>query len=130
MAIENFEQITEDLTDRELDFLPDVQEAIKNALEKAIEPRKQNELVILINNYLQQKHGLFCSLTLSGVRLRKYVNYLRSNALLPIIATSNGYSLSTSKEVIESQIRSLQQRANSINKASEGLQKYLLTIKQ
>lgn len=130
MAIENFEEITEDLTDREMDFLPDVQEAIKNALEKAIEPRKQNELVILINNYLQQKHGLFCSLTLTGVRLRKYVNYLRSNALLPIIATSNGYSLSNSKEVIESQIRSLQQRANSINKASEGLQKYLLTINQ
>jgi len=130
MAIENFEQITEDLTDRELDFLPDVQEAIKNALEKAIEPRKQNELITLINSYLQEKHGLFCSLSLSGVRLRKYVNYLRSNSILPIIGTSSGYSIANKKDIIESQIKSLKQRARQINRAAEGLQKYLLTIKQ
>ena len=124
----NFEQITEDLTERELDFLPDVQEAIKKALEKSVEPRKQNELITLINSYLQEKHGLFCSLSLSGVRLRKYVNYIRKNSLMPIIATSSGYSLSNDRNVIESQIKSLLQRSRSINDAAEGLKNYLNQI--
>ena len=124
----NFEEITEDLTERELDFLPDVQEGIKKALEKAIQPRKQNELLTLINSYLQEKHGLFCSLSLSGVRLRKYVNYIRKNSLMPIIATSSGYSLSNDRNVIESQIKSLLQRSRSINEAAEGLKNYLNQI--
>lgn len=128
MAITNFEEITEDLTERELDFLPDVQEAIKNALEKAVQPRKQNELITLINSYLQQKHGLFCSLSLSGVRLRKYVNYIRKNSLMPIIGTKDGYSLSNDRVVIESQIKSLLQRSRSINEAAEGLKNYLNQI--
>ena len=124
----NFEQITEDLTERELDFLPDVQEGIKKALEKAVQPRKQNDLITLINSYLQEKHGLFCSLSLSGVRLRKYVNYIRKNSLMPIIATSSGYSLSNDRNVIESQIKSLLQRSRSINEAAEGLKNYLNQI--
>lgn len=126
--IVTFEEHTEDLTDREKDFLPDVQEAIKYALEKSLAPRKQNDLLVLINNYLQDKHGLFCSLTLNGVRLRKYVNYIRSNALMPIIATSQGYSLTENKEVIELQIKSLLQRSHSIHKAAIGLKNYISSL--
>ena len=124
--IETFEQVTEDLTDREMEYLPEVKEALKLALDGGFLPRKQAELTLLINNYLIQKHGMFCALNLNGVRLRKYINYIRSNSIMPIIATSQGYSLTVKKDIIESQIRSLEQRARSISKAAEGLRKFLI----
>lgn len=125
MSIVTFEEHTEDLTDRELAYLPLVQEGIEKALKNALSPRKQHELILLINEFLTQKEGIFCDLTMNGPRLRKFVNHLRTNSILPIIATSQGYSLSERREAIELQIKSLQQRARQILRASEGLEKYL-----
>lgn len=126
--ITNFEEHTEDLTEKELEYLSDIQEGIIKALSGPI-PRKQNELILLINNFLFEKHGLFVCVILKPVRLRKYVNYIRKNSLLPIMATSNGYFLSEDNNMIQSQIKSLNERAKSIRDAAEGLQNYL-NVKQ
>lgn len=123
--IENFEEHTEDLTEKELEYLNDVQEAMVKALSSSGMPKKQNELIILINHYLFERNGMSCCMILKPVRLRKFVNYIRKNSLLPIIATSNGYFLSEDPAVIESQIKSLNQRAKSIRDAAEGLKHYL-----
>lgn len=124
--IENFEEITEDLTEAEMKVLPDVQDALRIGLNNSIHPLKQPYVVLMVNNYLMEKHGLFKPLTLNGVRLRKFINYIRKNSLLPIIATSEGYSISKDAEIIRSQIRSLKQRANSILQAANGLENYLI----
>lgn len=125
--IATFEQHTEDLTEREIEYLPLVKEGIEKALRGSVAPRKQHELITLINAFLQEKEGMFCALSLSGPRLRKYVNYLRTNSLLPIIATSDGYSISEKQEAIELQIKSLKQRGRQIMRAAEGLENYLST---
>ena len=44
---------------------------------------------------------------------------------MPLIATSNGYYISEDKKVIESQVTSLIQRANSILKTAQGLSKFI-----
>ena len=60
------------------------------------------------------------------VRLRKIVNYIRTNGLIPLIATSSGYYVDYSPEkVIESQIKSLKERSSSIYHCAVGLEKIL-----
>lgn len=123
--VENFEDITEDLTEKELQVLPDVIEGIKYALTGSQSAKKQHIVVDLVNSYLLNKHGMFAPIVLNSVRLRKFTNYLRKNAMLPIIATSNGYFISENPDVIKSQIRSLKQRSRSIYDAAQGLENYL-----
>jgi hypothetical protein len=53
------------------------------------------------------------------------VNYIRTNGIIPLIATSNGYFTSDCKETIQEQIKSLQERANSIERCAAGLRKFL-----
>jgi hypothetical protein len=62
---------------------------------------------------------------ISQARLRKIVNYIRTNGIAPIIATSNGYYMSDSIEEIRKQVRSLRERASSIMDAANGLEKYM-----
>jgi len=62
---------------------------------------------------------------LTGPRLRKLVNYIRSNSLLPLIATSQGYFTTDCKQTIQEQIKSLQERASSIDRCARGLNNFL-----
>ena len=62
---------------------------------------------------------------LTQPRLRKLVNYIRSNSLIPLIATSQGYFTTDCKQTIQEQIKSLQERANSIERCAQGLKKFL-----
>lgn len=125
MSVINFENITEDLTENELEYLPNVVDAIKFRLTDIGEPVKQNILANYINNWLKDKHGIFCKIEMNTVRLRKYFNHIRVNGMLPIIATSSGCYIATNKQDIEKQIHSLEQRARSIQKAADGLKKFL-----
>jgi hypothetical protein len=120
--ITNFEEITEDLTDFELSYT----EVIKNYLLGILDhrPIKQINLCIMLNDYLMQLEGN-PKISFTPTRLRKFINYFRSNGILPIIATSDGCSISYDKTEINKQIKSLEQRAASILKASEGLKKIL-----
>jgi hypothetical protein len=53
------------------------------------------------------------------------VNYIRTNSIIPLIATSNGYFTSNCKETIQDQVKSLQERASSIMRCAEGMKKFL-----
>jgi hypothetical protein len=65
----------------------------------------------------------------SEARLRKIVNHMRVNAILPIISTSNGYYLSYEPEDILMMIRSLMSRANAITAAADGMMNILNNIR-
>lgn len=111
----NFEEITYELNDEEKKILHLLINGFKNYTQQ--NPIKEPEIVSRFN----ERTGL----KLSGVRLRKLVNYIRSNGLLPLVATSKGYFVSYDKEVIYSQIKSLRQRATSINNCADGLEKFI-----
>jgi hypothetical protein len=58
-------------------------------------------------------------------RLRKIINYIRANSIMPIIATSNGYYFSVNKIEIQTQIKSLRQRISGILQAANGMENFL-----
>lgn len=113
--ITNFEDITYELTDKELKLVPLIISGLKTKTKD--NPIKEPEIV----NKMKA-----AGYKITGERLRKIVNYVRSNGLLPIIATSKGYYVSYDKEEISKQIKSLHQRANSILSSANGLNKFII----
>lgn len=114
--ITNFETITDELTEHELSLVPLlVQGFRKHGINS---PIKAPEIVHGMNRHLQSKK-------FTEARLRKCVNYIRSNSIIPLIATSSGYYVSFDQDVIKSQIKSLEQRARSIQNCADGLNKFL-----
>lgn len=111
--ITNFEQITSNLNAEERSYINPIVEAIQAQKE----PIKSNELI----RYLEKHYNL----KLEGRRLRKITNYIRSNGMYPIIATSNGYSINYNEQDIKKQIKSLRERASAINNSAQGLEKIL-----
>ena len=120
--ITNFEEITEDLTNVELSYIETIKSYLLGVL--SYSPIKQGILCFMINNYLMQMEGN-PQIAFTPIRLRKFINYFRSNGILPIIATSDGCTINYDTHEIAKQIKSLEQRAASILKASEGLKKIL-----
>ena len=120
MSVTNFEEFTHELTNEEMEILPIVVHGFRNY--KKTNPIKAQLIVDRMNEYLLAR-GF--KTRMSQPRLRKIVNYIRTNGLLPLIATSNGYFTTDCKLTIQEQIKSLQERANSIYRCSEGLKKYL-----
>ena len=111
--ITNFGTITAPLTKRQMEQLPKV----ISMLSQLKEPVKSPELQLMIQQFTGKK--------MHGATFRKYVNYIRSNSLLPVIATSSGYFCSTDVLVIRSQVESLYDRMTALNSAIEGLRKFL-----
>jgi hypothetical protein len=120
MSITNFEEFTHELTSEEMEILPIVVHGFRNY--KKTNPIKAELIVTRMNEYLLAR-GYKTRMT--QPRLRKMVNYIRTNGLIPLIATSNGYFTSDCKETIQEQIKSLQERANSITRCANGLKKFL-----
>ena len=114
--ITNFTHITHELTPDEMAILPLVIAGLKT--HSKANPIKEPEIVQAFNS-----KGFAVNLT--GARLRKLVNHIRTNGMLPLIATSQGYYVSHDKEDIENQINSLRQRARSINACADGLEKFM-----
>lgn len=117
--IKNFEEITVELSENEKLILPQIIKGFSNYTKR--NPIKEPEIVKRFNERSE-------SLKISGVRLRKLVNYIRSNGLLPLIATSKGYYVSYDKAEIDAQIISLRQRARSINNSADGLSKFTNSV--
>ena len=118
--ITNFEEHTHELTSEEMEILPIVVHGFRNyKKENAI---KAELIVTRMNEYLTAR-GF--KTRMSQPRLRKMVNYIRTNGIIPLIATSHGYFTSDCRETIQEQIKSLQERANSIQRCAEGLKKFL-----
>ena len=118
--ITNFEEHTSELTSEEMDILPIVVHGFRNYKKES--PIKAELIVTRMNEFLAVR-GF--KTRISQPRLRKMVNYIRTNGIIPLIATSHGYFTSDCKEIIQEQIKSLQERANSIQRCAEGLKKFL-----
>jgi hypothetical protein len=118
--ITGFEEHTSELTAEEMEILNIVIHGFRQY--KKNNPIKSELIVTRMNQYLQN-NGYKIKMT--GVRLRKMVNYIRSNGLIPLIANSQGYFTTDCKLTIQQQIISLQERANSIERCAQGLKKFL-----
>ena len=120
MSVKNFENYTHELTNQELEILPIVIHGFRAY--KKTNPIKAELIVKRMNQFLTDRGY---KIRLTGPRLRKLVNYIRSNSLIPLIATSQGYFTTDCKQTIENQIQSLYERANSIERCAIGMQKFL-----
>lgn len=123
--VTNFEEETQELNEDELTLLPMLVDGFKT--HSYTNPIKAITIVDAMNNriaYLNSNNSRKLP-RFTEARLRKCCNYIRSHGLLPLIATSNGYFVSHDKSVIESQIKSLTERANSIKRCAVGLQKFI-----
>lgn len=116
----NFEDITQELSEDELSIVPVLILGFQNRTKE--NPIKAPNVVIKVNEYLRANNY---KIKLTEPRLRKIVNHIRTNALLPLIATSNGYYVSNDRQEILNQIESLEQKANSIARCALGLKKFI-----
>lgn len=63
---------------------------------------------------------------IDNARLRKVINHIRVNALLPgVIATSDGYYIATTKTEMADYIASLESRESAIHEVSVALRKQM-----
>lgn len=118
--ITNFEEITEELTHSEMELIPILVKGFETKTKDS--PIKAPEIIEKVNAYLSANGYRH---TLSEPRLRKCVNFIRTNAILPLIATSKGYYVSRDASEIKAQIQSLIERSNSIKRCAEGLSKFI-----
>lgn len=117
--ITNFEEITCPLTEEEKKL---VRPLIRGfASHTRANPIKARTILLQMKTYCAQK-GLQ-KLTLP--RLMKITNFIRAASILPLIATSKGYYVSRDPEEIRKQIDSLNERADSIKVAANGMKKFL-----
>jgi hypothetical protein len=117
--ITNFEDFTEDLTPDEIALLKPLIKGLETKTKD--NPIKAPEIIKLMAVYTKSK-GL---VSLSEPRLRKLINHIRVNGIIPVIATKKGYYVSYDKQEILDQINSLTERANSILNSANGLNKFL-----
>lgn len=120
--ITNFEGVTSPLSDDEMKLVPYIIDGLKkrdkhNAIKGADICKRMQEFKSSI--------GIKDKPVFSEARLRKIVNYIRTNGLLPVGATSNGYFCITDRIEIERQVKSLRQRADAINAAADALNKFI-----
>jgi len=109
--ITNFETITRELDRNDLKFLPIIIAGMK--------AHRGRDNAITGAEIVSKVPGL------TEPRLRKIVNHIRQNAILPVIATSKGYYTADCAEDVLSQIRSLQDRIDAIEAAKNGLAKFV-----
>lgn len=115
--VENFAPITDPLTDAELELVAPIVAGLSRRTEA--DPIKGAEICAAINAKYQLKFKFEES------RLRKIVNHIRREGILPVIATSRGYYTAQNIEEIRSQIASLTDRAAGILAAADGLRGFL-----
>lgn len=117
--ITNFEEITKELTDDEKKLVPVI---IKGLSTKTKDnPIKGVDIVSAINQN-KDKYGIK---VFNEPRLRKIINFIRSEAILPVMGTASGYYVTNDRNELENQIKSLIQRAEAIMTSANGLKKFL-----
>jgi hypothetical protein len=118
--ITNFENITYKLTEEEKNFIPFLISGFENHGKE--NPIKAEDIVIKIN---AQKSKYNLKKDFTPERMRKMCNLIRTQGIIPLCATSKGYFVSYALKDINSQIKSLQQRADAIYRPAHGLKKFL-----
>jgi len=117
--ITNFEEITAPLTNDEKAIVKLLMSLFGKTKKDA--PVKSYKIVDDINNL---KNFIVIKNEITGVTVRKLVNFIRRHGLLPVISTSKGYYVSYDREEISKAVKSLQERAEAIQMASFGLEKF------
>jgi hypothetical protein len=118
--ITNFEEITKELTEDEKKLVPLIIKGLSTKTKN--NPIKAADIVNAINeNKARYQIKLF-----SEPRLRKIINFIRSEGILPVMGTSNGYYCTNDQSELQSQIDSLTQRAEAIMTSANGLKKFIL----
>jgi hypothetical protein len=118
--IKNFEEITKEMTQDEKKLVPLIIRGLSTRTKE--NPIKGAEIVSAINSQ-KDKYGIKL---FSEPRLRKIVNFIRTESILPLMGTSNGYYVTQDRTELESQIESLTQRAEAIISSANGLKKFIL----
>jgi hypothetical protein len=118
--ITNFEEITKEMTEDEKKLVPVI---IKGLSTKSKDnPIKGADIVSAINEN-KDRYGIKL---FNEPRLRKIINFIRSEGILPVMGTSNGYYCTKDRVELQSQIESLTQRAEAIMTSANGLKKFIL----
>ena len=118
--ITNFEEITKVMTEDEKILVPVI---IKGLSTKTKDnPIKAADIVNAINEN-KNRYGIK---VFNEPRLRKIINFIRSEGILPVMGTTNGYYITKDRAELESQIESLTQRAEAIMTSANGLKKFIL----
>jgi hypothetical protein len=121
--ITNFEEITQELEADEKHLIKVLVAGFQTKTKE--NPIKAPQIIKQVN-LKQAELGLTKKLT--EPRLRKMCNFIRSKSILPLIATSHGYYVSTDQDEIEKQIDSLNERALAIVNSANGLKRFINKI--
>lgn len=109
MSVTNFEKETQPLTEKELLLVQSLVNVIRETGAKTL---NHKELVNAVEQNYNKTTGEYAWIKSSST-LRKLVNYVVVNKIIPIASGSAGYWMCQDHE-IEDQVRSLRERANSI----------------
>ena len=118
--ITNFEEITKELTEDEKKLVPIIIKGLNTKTKD--NPIKGADIVNAINEN-KDRYGIKL---FSEPRLRKIINFIRSEGILPVMGTSNGYYCTKDRVELLNQIESLTQRAEAIMTSANGLKKFIL----
>lgn len=118
--LKNFEKITIELTPIELEYVEFLGQwfMANKGKENTV---KNTDIIRLIKTAFDKK--------VTEPRVRKVVQFLRTNGLPNIIATSNGYFYSNDVAEIEAWITSLKQREAAIREIREKAEREVETLK-
>jgi hypothetical protein len=117
--ITGFEQQTGNLTQRELDVLPDIIEQLnKTSKDRPLKNRAIN------GNLLFRSKGNF-----EGVRIRKIINHISLYHMtrLPLVANSRGYYITSDDNEIRRYVQSLTDRISSIANRQQSVKKWRIS---
>jgi hypothetical protein len=118
--INGFSEQTHELTEYELSIVPVFVKGFATKIGKSNAVTNKEIVAKLKPQY-----------KVSDARVRKIVNYIRNECLLPgLIASSHGYYLTTDPVELETYIQSLAQRANEINRVKNSMIAYYQQLKR
>lgn len=124
--LEGFENITQPLTEAEEQVANMVGACLLRShvgAEKAVNSR---EICNGMNAYLEKRGA---DIRLTDARLRKIVNHLRTNDIVPcLVATSKGYYVSTDKAELQKYYFSLVDRYMAIKAVAESIERQINNI--
>jgi hypothetical protein len=119
--IENFEQYTEDLTTEEMRLIPKVLECFEENIGQSLIAEKVSELLL---------HGY--GFDVPAIKVRQLMSKIRKMEIVwrgkILIGTGRGYHFTGDVAQIESYIRSLEQRIESIKKLIKVSNDHMNTI--
>jgi len=83
----------------------------------------------IVDWFIYKRYSIGFKGVFNELKLRKLINFIRTNGLLPIMSGDDGYWVSNNIEDIINMAVSLENRCRSINEAAKGLRNLAQEIK-